>query len=85
MLRQRNPILKLVSIVIIAGLTAHGFAFSGNKTDQEDKSLYERLGGLQGISLVVSDFVDVFIQDPVIMANPAVRQPGGRVSIPDSI
>jgi hemoglobin len=73
MLRQRNHILKLVSIAIIAGLTAHLFAFSGNMTDQEDKSLYERLGGLQGISLVVSDFVDVFIQDPVIMANPAVK------------
>lgn len=37
-------------------------------------SLYDRLGGLQGIALVVSDFVDDFIQDPVILANPAVRE-----------
>ncbi|HSJ08077.1 MAG TPA: group 1 truncated hemoglobin [Longimicrobiales bacterium] len=37
-------------------------------------SLYERLGGLPAISLVVSDFMDVFLQDPVIMANEAVRQ-----------
>jgi hemoglobin len=35
--------------------------------------LFERLGGLPAISLVVSDFVDVFVQDPVIMANEAVR------------
>lgn len=41
---------------------------------EEDPSLYERLGGLQAIALVVSDFVDDFVADPVIMANPVVRE-----------
>jgi hemoglobin len=39
-----------------------------------DASLYERIGELPAISLVTSDFVDAFIQDPVILANPAVRE-----------
>jgi hemoglobin len=42
-------------------------------SDADEKSLYERLGELPAIALVVSDFVDVFIQDPLIMANPAVK------------
>jgi hemoglobin len=41
--------------------------------DQEP-SLFDRLGGLQPISLLVDEFVDDFIADPVIMANPAVRE-----------
>lgn len=40
----------------------------------EEPSLYDRLGGLPAIALVVSDFVDDFIADPVIMANPVVRE-----------
>jgi hemoglobin len=39
-----------------------------------DRPLYERLGGLPAIALVVNDFVDVFVQDPLIMANPEVRE-----------
>lgn len=39
-----------------------------------EASLYERLGGLSAISLVISDFVDDFVQDPLIMANDAVRE-----------
>lgn len=46
---------------------------AAQSTDGED-SLYERLGGLPAISLVIDDFVDAFIADPLIMANPAVRQ-----------
>jgi hemoglobin len=41
---------------------------------EAEESLYDRLGGLQAIALVVSDFVDVFVADPLIMANPAVRE-----------
>jgi hemoglobin len=44
------------------------------QTSPQDRTLYERLGGLPAISLVLSDFVDVFIQDPMILANPAVRE-----------
>jgi hemoglobin len=44
------------------------------QTAAERASLYERLGGLPAISLVISDFVDDFVADPLIMANPAVRE-----------
>jgi hemoglobin len=40
----------------------------------DDASLYDRLGGLPAIALVVSDFMDDFMADPLVMANPAVRE-----------
>ena len=48
-------------------------SFSQNAA-QDDVPLFDRLGGLDKISLVVNDFVDVFIQDPVIMSNPVVKE-----------
>lgn len=57
----------LVSIMLICTTFAQPAA-------QDEPTLYERLGGLSHISLFVSDFVDVFIQDPVIMSNPAVKE-----------
>jgi hemoglobin len=44
------------------------------QTASADESLYDRLGGLEAIALVVNDFMDDFMADPVIMANPAVRE-----------
>jgi len=43
-------------------------------TPAGEATLYERLGELPAIALVISDFVDDFVADPVIMANPAVRE-----------
>jgi hemoglobin len=57
---------------ILLLLTGSGPAFS--QSEPAGPTLYERLGGLPAISLVVSDFVDVFVADPLIMANPAVRE-----------
>ena len=37
-------------------------------------TLIERLGGISGIALVVDDFVDDFVADPVILANPKTRE-----------
>jgi hemoglobin len=62
-----TPFLALVLL-----LAAHGSLQAQSSADQA--SLYERLGGLPGIALVVSDFVDAFIADPLIMDNPAVRE-----------
>jgi hemoglobin len=58
------------STLLLMFLANPGFAQSA----EAEESLYDRLGGLQAIALVVSDFMDVFIQDPLIMANPAVRE-----------
>jgi hemoglobin len=58
------------STLLLMFLASPAFAQSA----EAEESLYDRLGGLQGIALVVSDFVDVFVQDPLIMANAAVRE-----------
>ena len=60
------PVILL--LVFVGAMPAHAQDNPGGDT------LYERLGGLPAISLVVSDFLDVFIADPVILANPAVRE-----------
>lgn len=48
----------------------------------ESNSLYQRLGGLAPISVVVSDFIDVLVADPEINRNPAVAAARERVPAP---
>jgi hemoglobin len=38
----------------------------------EEASLYDRLGGLAPISVVVSDFLDELVPDPLLNENPAI-------------
>jgi len=45
-------------------------------------SLYERLGGLAPISVVVSDFIDALVPDTVLNANPAIDTARKRVPAP---
>jgi hemoglobin len=69
-----RSIARCTSAVSLAAILVLAGARTGAAQAQPgEPSLYERLGGLPAISLVVSDFMDVFIQDSVIMANPAVR------------
>ena len=42
-------------------------------------SLYDRLGGLAPISVVVSDFIDALVPDAVLNANPAIDAARKRV------
>lgn len=48
-------------------------------TAQSDTSLYDRLGGLAPISVVVSDFIDVMVPDPRLNQNPAIEAARHRV------
>lgn len=50
---------------------------SGAKENQP--SLYDRLGGLAPISVVVSDFIDALMPDTVLNANPAIDAARKRV------
>mgnify|MGYP000707282782 CR=1 FL=1 len=50
--------------------------------DRESNSLYQRLGGLAPISLVVSDLIDVLLSDPELNRNPAVAAARDRVPAP---
>ena len=43
----------------------------------EEKSLYERLGGVFAISVVVDNFSDAVVQNPIVgqtSENPALRE-----------
>jgi hemoglobin len=46
---------------------------------QKQPSLYERLGGLAPISVVVSDFIDALVPDPLLNENPAIDAARKRV------
>lgn len=48
-------------------------------TIQDSRSLYERLGGVFGIAVVVDDFVDRIMVDPRLNANPRVDEAHHRV------
>jgi hemoglobin len=50
--------------------------------DNPTPSLYERLGGVKPISLVVDDFIDRLVANETLNANPQVR--AGRESSPDA-
>jgi hemoglobin len=44
------------------------------------QSLYERLGGVYAIAVVVDDFIDRIMDDPRLNANPKVNEAHHRVS-----
>jgi len=47
---------------------------------QKSKSLFERLGGVYPIAVVVDDFIDRIMVDPRLNANPRVDEAHHRVS-----
>jgi hemoglobin len=47
---------------------------------QDIRSLYDRLGGVYNISVVVDDFIDRVMGDPRLNANPRVDEAHHRVS-----
>lgn len=67
-------------IALVVALPQAAFAQDGGKQNQQ--SLYDRLGGLAPISVVVSDFLDVLVPDPVLNANPAIDAARKRVPAP---
>jgi hemoglobin len=48
--------------------------------NQNQPSLYERLGGVYSIATVVDDFIDRIMVDPRLNANPRVDEAHHRVS-----
>ena len=57
-------------------------ALAQSAAEQEQESLYDRLGGLAPISVVVSDFIDVLVPDAVLNENPAIDAARKRVPAP---
>lgn len=78
--RSISQSAALAFIALVLALPQAAFAQEGEKQEQE--SLYDRLGGLAPISVVVSDFLDALVPDPVLNANPAVDAARRRVPAP---
>jgi hemoglobin len=73
----------LVALLATVGLLGvSGPAFSQASTTEKAPSLYDRLGGLAPISVVVSDFIDALMPDSVLNANPAIDAARKRVPAP---
>lgn len=75
---------KLVTILATIAVVAGGMqlAYAENEEAQEQPSLYNRLGGLAPISVVVSDFIDALVPDPMLNENPAIDAARTRVPAP---
>ena len=70
----------LIIIVTMIGLFQTAFAQDDAK--QKTQSLYERLGGLAPISVVVNDFIDALVPDTLLNANPEIDAARERVPPP---
>jgi hemoglobin len=66
-------------VILLAGF--HPAVAQGGE-QQKQQSLYDRLGGLAPISVVVSDFIDALVPDAVLNANPAIDAARKRVPAP---
>lgn len=60
---------------IVAGIIFSAVAASKGAVAEEKKepSLYDRLGGVKPISMVVDDFIDRLVADDVLNANPNIK------------
>jgi hemoglobin len=68
--RSRNPWTILVLLAVLAWIPCTVLAQGG--AEQKQQSLYDRLGGLMSISVVVNDFIDVLVPDAFLNENPAI-------------
>jgi len=61
-------ILGFIGILLVGSNTV----LADGHAEETQPSLYDRLGGLAPISVVVSDFIDVVVPDPLLNKNPAI-------------
>jgi len=76
--------MKHWAALAVIGMVAVGpyTTFAQGGAEEKQPSLYDRLGGLAPISVVVSDFVDALVPDAVLNANPAIDAARKRVPAP---
>ena len=75
--RNMKPWVTLAVIGVVLAVSPTAFA-QGAK-EQKQQSLYDRLGGLAPISVVVGDFIDAIVPDAVLNANPSIDAARKRV------
>ena len=72
--------LKRFLVGILVSVVLPGLAQAEDKENQ--RSLYDRLGGLMAITVVVDDFIDEMVPDPFLNQNPAIDEARKRVPSP---
>ena len=76
-LRSVRSVFSITATLLVFGAPA---AWAADETAAAgEKPLYERLGGLAPISVVVSDFIDALVPDAVLNQNPAIKEARERV------
>ena len=75
---MKTSIKALVAIAFIAGTLATPVALAEEAA--ANAPLYERLGGLKGITVVVDDFINRLVVNKTLNKNPAIKV--GRKSSP---
>ena len=76
--RLSSTIPMLLAALLFVGV-APTLIIAGEK---HEKNLYERLGGVGPISVVVDDFIDRLVANPVLNANPDVDEARMKVPAP---
>jgi hemoglobin len=73
---KRYSLFFIIAFTLLIGWT------SAIAQENAQQSLYDRLGGLAPISVVVSDFIDAMVPDPFLNQNPAIDAARMRVPAP---
>lgn len=81
-MNMRNMRVRTAFAIIAMLVGGWQTAFAQEGAGQRQQSLYDRLGGLAPISVVVSDFIDVLVPDTVLNANRAIAAARQRVPPP---
>jgi len=78
---MKKTILGIMMIGIFFFVTVGaGYVTDGAAAEaQTNKSLYERLGGIYPISMVVDTFIDLLFVNDILNANPAIKAARDRV------
>jgi hemoglobin len=77
-MKMNNSIKAIAAMALMAGTLIASAAFAQDAAAKAP--LYERLGGLKGITLVVDDFIDRLVANKTLNANPAID--AGRKASP---
>ncbi len=70
-----------LSFVVVLFFGAQAAVAQSNE-EEKQQSLYDRLGGLAPISVVVSDFIDALVNDATLNLNPSIDAARKRVPAP---
>ncbi len=78
-MHQKHVALRVSSIFCIVIMLLVNVTACKAQEPQEEKSLYERLGGVYSIATVVDDFIERLLENDILNANPAIKEARDRV------